>query len=244
MTLAEKKNATSAFLVAAVQLLGCADLTPELAGDATRAEVRVTAEPALQVQSSSPLFGQVRVVGKGCPPNSYIIDYEGDDPSKGGSFSVAFSRFTAAIGPSRPAEDATTHCNISVPIRAPAGLQYAVSNFKYRGYADLQRNVTLHHFADYRFAGTDAVASPDDSAQTLSGPWARSFLFQDDVTARTPALLNWSACATQAILLINVREVLSASAPQQDSSLLTIDAVDGKLSQLEVGLTSRSCVPR
>jgi hypothetical protein len=103
------------------------------------------------VSAATVAFGQTAVVppggsvtinslswsGNGCPPGTVVGNISGDNES----FTLAFSEYTAEIGPGVSRRDRRKICMILVDLDIPAGFQYSVVDVDYRGFADLDEFV-------------------------------------------------------------------------------------------------------
>jgi hypothetical protein len=213
-------------IVLAVGAVGCANDVFEPEVDA-KGEVK-SHEAALQQETSGGtslnngvFFADVRANGTGCPEGSWTTSISPD----GKVFTTTFSQYEVAVDQNKDLDFKA--CQITVKLRSPSGLSYAVSNFSYSGYAFLDPNVSVSLAARYYFQGVNV--GPDSSTKTLTGPLDQPYLFEDRVETND---FVWSPCGADRELNIPTRLRMINSSPRGAgyTNLAALDArTEGKI---------------
>ncbi|RZA13971.1 MAG: DUF4360 domain-containing protein, partial [Proteobacteria bacterium] len=175
--------------------------------------------------------------GSGCNnPGSYSVNLSGDRQA----FTVSFSEFVAALGQGLSPLEARKNCSLTMTLNIPAGFQYSIGTFNYRGYMDLDANVQADHTTSYFFQGTGETGK---FVATAKGPLSKDFVYTDKVGLASVYIPDvWSPCNADRALTINpsisLRKLGGAASNAQ--GLITNDTVDGEINQV-FGLKYRRC---
>lgn len=201
-----------------------------LAGQSHAAMAQETPDP------SQVYIKNIGVMGTGCKAGTFNTNLSSDRRA----FSVTFSEFIAQLAPGLSPAEARKNCSITLTLNVPAGWQYSVGSFNYRGFMDVASNVLAEHSTSYFFQGTGQTGS--FLAQEY-GPIAKDFIYTDKVGLTSVYLPDtWSPCNVERALTINpsVRLVKQANYDQYSESIITNDSADGEITQI-FGLTWRRC---
>lgn len=207
----------------AVGSVGCAsdDIAVDEAAGA-KGEVK-SHTAALQQETSGSttlnngvFFADVRANGPGCPDGSWKTSISDD----GKVFTTTFSQYQVAVDENK-ANDLES-CQLTVKLRSPSGLSYAVSHFLYSGYAYLDANVSATLNARYYFQGERV--GPSSSAKTLAGPKDESYVFEDRVETKD---FVWSPCGAERELNIPTALRMTNNG-SGGTGYLNLGAVDGR----------------
>jgi Domain of unknown function (DUF4360) len=185
------------------------------------------ATATLMVASISPSFAndKVEIVGvsyrgSGCPQGSASVDINPD----GQKLSILFGEFKT-FGNREP-EERRKDCNLTIPVKVPAGLQISIYTANYRGSVD--ENTTGKLRVEYFFAGESGIIFED--------------LLKGEIDYDVPHELNaavWSACGES----VNMR--VNASMRAKGDGMATVDTFDLKRENSSRGLVYkikyRSC---
>lgn len=168
--------------------------------------------------------------GNGCPSGTMAYNVSSDAKA----ITLMFSDFVASAqgGPWGGSTRVQRHCRADINLRVPQGYSYALFNVDFRGYVQLSnRNASATQAANYSF-GSRAL---EIGRVEFTGP-----LNQDYVTRRQLGLesLVWSPCGEHKTLTINTEVFATARSLAQ--SLITVDSIDGQISQT-YGLKWRMC---
>ncbi len=179
----------------------------------------------------------INAIGSGCSDAStYSINLSPDRRA----FTLAFSEFVAEIGPGLPLSEARKNCSITLTLNIPAGFQYSIGSFNYRGFMDLGDKVRADHTTEYFFQGTGETGR---FQATATGPLTKDFVYTDKVGLSSVYIPDtWSPCNVDRALTINpsIRLTKLSGAAADVQGLITNDTVDGELTQL-FGLVYRKC---
>jgi hypothetical protein len=173
--------------------VGCAGQGP-----ATDAE---TTEPEAL---SSPHIKTISASGLGCQSGAYDWDTSDD----GASATVTFDNFVAGLEPGLAF--GLSDCTVTVRIKAPAGVQYAIDSLSTEGDAaiesDSQPDVARETLGAY-FMGSPPPANHQtlDVTRTGAGPISLGGDLADDQLA-------WSSCTAVRDLEVQTRLELSSAA--------------------------------
>ncbi len=175
--------------------------------------------------------------GSGCNnPGSYSVNLSADRQA----FTVSFSEFVAAIGQGLSPLEARKNCSLTMTLNIPAGFQYSIGTFNYRGYMDLDANIQADHTTSYFFQGTGETGKFVASAR---GPLSKDFVYTDKVGLTSVYIPDvWSPCNADRALTINPAISLRklGGAASDAEGLITNDTVDGEINQV-FGLKYRRC---
>ncbi|MBC7530141.1 MAG: RICIN domain-containing protein [Oligoflexus sp.] len=185
---------------------------------------------------SQTFIKSIDALGSGCPTGTYSSNLSDDRKA----FTLSFSEFVAEIGPGIPLSDARKNCSITLTLQVPAGWQYSIGTFNYRGFMDVAAKVRADHSTSYFFQGTGDTGT---FSATSTGPVAKDFVYTDKIGLASVYIPDqWSPCNVDRALTINpsIRLTKLAGAPANVQSIITNDTVDGELKQV-FGLSWRKC---
>ena len=170
----------------------------------------------------------ITYAGTGCPAGSVAKNISPDRLA----FTLIFDNYVAEAGPGVPISQSRKNCQLNVDLEYPAGWTYTLFAVDYRGYANLQPNVSGTQKSTYYFQG----ASSQSSAQsTLYGPKNQDYFYRDVIG--NP---NWSYCNVFRSLNINTQVRVDNSRAPGNSGLMTTDSIDGHVIAT-YGFTWRRC---
>lgn len=175
--------------------------------------------------------------GSGCPTLDSVSTNISDD---GSAFTVTFSEFAAAIGPGLKPSDARKNCALLLTLSVPAGWQYSIATFNYRGYMQLDKGIKASHATQYWFQGESETGYVKAE---VSGPAAKDFVYSDKVGFSSVYLPErWSPCNKNRAMLVNpsvsLRRLPGASSTAE--GYIANDSVDGEIENV-FGLKWRRC---
>lgn len=175
--------------------------------------------------------------GSGCPTDDSVSTNISDD---GLAFTVTFSEFAAAIGPGLSPVQARRNCALLATLSVPAGWQFSIATFNYRGYMQLDKGIRASHATQYWFQGQSDTGY---FKAEVSGPAAKDFVYTDKIGLSSVYIPDtWSPCNLERALIINpsvaLRRLPGASANAQ--GYIANDSVDGEIDNV-FGLVWRQC---
>jgi hypothetical protein len=178
----------------------------------------------------------IDALGTGCPVGSYSANLSPDKKA----FTLSFSEFVAEVGPGIPLSAARKNCSVTLTLSVPAGWQYSIGTFNYRGFMDLAAKVRADHSTSYFFQGTGETGT---FTATTTGPVVKDFVYTDKIGLASVYIPDtWSPCNVDRALTINpsIRLTKLTGAASDVQSLITNDTVDGEINQV-FGLAWRRC---
>jgi hypothetical protein len=209
-------------------LLGAPGCAGESAEDAEGADVTASTESELSVPNPSGAYvASVTANGKGCGRGTYDAEISRD----GKTFDIVFHAYEAAVDPG--SSFSVSDCNISIALKSPGGLSFAVKSFSFDGQAELDRGVRASLTAKYYFQGNPMAAG--ETRQELIGPFDDTFVFADNVAAKDIA---WSPCGRERNLNAMTRVFVRNNSGRTGSGVVSIAANEMRL---RVNLAWRSC---
>lgn len=179
------------------------------------------------------LIKKIQANGSGCPIGSVATNI-GDDKK---SFTLTFSDFVAETGPNMPYSAARKNCTLTMVLDVPAGWQYSIASYYYRGFMQLDSGIKAEHSVDYYFEGQGLT---NRFGTTQSGPYAADYVFNDDVGLASSV---YSPCQESRALNINAKIRIYNSNPSgfpNSRGVIANDSVDGQIRQVW-GLTWKRC---
>lgn len=208
-----------------------------LAAPAIFAEERAPMDPLDSIPVLAPsepiTIERIQYNGTGCPLGTVAQNVSDDKQA----FTLTFSEFFAEAGPGISLAQGRKNCIATVTLNIPAGWQYSVANFYYRGFMQLDEGIKAEHSVDYSFEGQGRT---NRFASTMSGPYESDYVYSDSVGLATTV---WSPCGVSRALNLNtkirVSNTSSASYPEA-RGFITNDSIDGQITQV-FGLTWRRC---
>ena len=154
------------------------------------------------------------VAGTGCPPGSVVAIVSPDEKS----VTVAFSKYTAGVGPGAGFAQNHKACTTTFPIRVPSGYTWGITTATYRGYADLHDGATVTQGATYFFQG--------GTSGHLEGPVTPDQYGQWTVTDQV-ATISYAPCNTQTNLVVTSSLTVNSPKPKPETdSYATMDTQD------------------
>ncbi|MBC7530073.1 MAG: DUF4360 domain-containing protein [Oligoflexus sp.] len=164
------------------------------------------------VTAGSPALPNVTFLGSGCPAASGA-----DVHWEGASLVVSFGEMTAEKGQGVSLVLSRKNCAITLDLKTPKGLSYALAAYSATGYDDLAdkdtRNVTLSNF----FQGDGDTGT---SSSEAVGPVADDFKVKHFNTLST---LLWSPCNVQRAQTFNAAIRIANGGDRAASSTTTLD---------------------
>ncbi|MFY7930089.1 MAG: DUF4360 domain-containing protein [Oligoflexus sp.] len=175
--------------------------------------------------------------GTGCPLGTVAENISAD----GKAFTVTFSEFFAEVGPGLPLSSGRRNCNLTAVLAVPAGWQFTVGDFFYRGFMDIDAGIRAEHTTNYFFEGQGDTGS---FRSNEVGPQEKDFVYTDKIGLVSSYMPNyWSPCNVERALNINVSVRVSNTNTRlypNAQGLITNDSIDGQLKQV-FGLNWRPC---
>lgn len=178
----------------------------------------------------------IGAMGTGCKQGTFATNLSDDRKA----FTVNFSDFIAYMAPGASIAEARKNCSITLTLNVPAGWQYSVGSFNYRGYMDVAPKVLAEHSTSYFFQGTGQTGSFVAREQ---GPITKDFVYTDRIGLTSVYIPDtWSPCNVERALTINpsIRLTKQAGYDQNSESIITNDSADGEITQV-FGLSWRKC---
>lgn len=228
-------------------MMGCANLEE---GDAQANDDLVVQEgdsPESLAQvvppaNSGPLSGEniaiesVSATGLGCPRGSWTAE----TVPEGTAFTLTFSSFSIDAPPTTTPKVNQLACNVSLKIRTPRSLSYAVTSFQYFGYANLAAGMKASLIADYAFTGFGIAPALKTFRYDFPVPYDTTFALNDEISARGNAP-SWAPCNISSNLQVRTRLALE-TANTTRPGLLAMDNLDGRAqAALKINFRTGSC---
>jgi hypothetical protein len=134
-----------------------------------------------------------------------------------------FSALVAAAGPGTEPEVGSRNCLIMMQINVPSGWSYSLESVDYRGFVDLEKDVTASRQSLYVISGSPVHVTPSVS---FKGEISNDYN-QADVGPDAPG--PWSPCGGGQVLWIATQTEVKNNGHQKRSGQLTIDTIDTEL---------------
>ncbi len=202
---------------------------PLMLASIAHAEVR----PGENVPVEPVQIKKVLYNGSGCPLNTVASNIADDKTS----FTLTFSEFVAEAGPNISLANGRRNCTMTLVLDVPAGWQYSVASFYYRGFMQLDEGIKAEHGADYFFEGQGLTGR---FGTNKVGPLSSEYVYNDNVGLASSI---WSPCQEERALNINAKIRVSNTDTKKYPTargLITNDSVDGIIKQVW-GLTWKRC---
>ena len=182
--------------------------------------------------ATSPPWAHVESIsyaGSGCPAGS-VAENLSDDLT---AFTLLFDDYVAEVGPGISRREARKNCQINLDLKFPQGWSYTLFEVDYRGYVGIDRGVTALQSSRYYFQGNRHSCKFDTK---FYGSMDDDYEIHDTVAA---SALVWSPCGANRSLNINT-QVRLASRKRGATGIITMDSVDGQVTQL-YGIKWKRC---
>lgn len=157
-------------------------------------------------------FPSLTFIGSGCPKDSDAVKYRWE----GATLVIDFAELAAVKGPGLSLIDSRKNCSLTMDLKVPKGLKYALVSYSIRGHEELSdgdaSNISVNSF----FQGD---ADQQRYAVDSEGPKSGNFVHRDVVS---PAEVKWSPCNVQRAHTINTAVRVSGS-DRQAQAVATID---------------------
>ncbi len=179
------------------------------------------------------LIKKLQSNGSGCPIGSVASNISDDKKS----FTLTFSDFVAEAAPNGSYAAARKNCVMTLVLDVPAGWQYSIASFYYRGFMQLDAGMKAEHSTDYFFEGQGLT---NKFGSTQSGPYANDYVYSDDVGLASSV---WSPCQESRALNINTKIRVWNTDPSKfpnGRGVIANDSVDSQIRQVW-GLTWKRC---
>jgi hypothetical protein len=213
-------NTLTSLALALVSVVSCAALggcAADSSDPADEANATTASELGSGIQVPNPsgaYFVNVTANGMGCPAGTWDASISAD----GKDLDVLFSRYEAVVNPGQSI--AISDCQISIDLRSPQGLSFAVKSFDFNGYASLDKAAMRGGVtAKYYFQGNPLPAK--EKRLDIVGPYDNSVVFADDIDV---ADLVWSPCGTSRRLNAQTRVWLNNDASRSGSGSIELDS--------------------
>ncbi|KAJ3409934.1 hypothetical protein HDV05_004156 [Chytridiales sp. JEL 0842] len=174
-------------------------------------------------------IGEITYGGNGCPQGTVSRNFNADRTA----FTLIFDSYIASIGPGIPLTESRKNCQLNFDLRVPQGWQYSIGTVDYRGYWALDNGVVGTSSARYYFQGELVECRKDTTFRPTGTTNNNNYVIRDTFPLES---LVWSPCGAAANLNIGT----SINLRGRGSGLLTVDSVDGKISQV-YSLSWRRC---
>ncbi len=166
-------------------------------------------EPQLELRS-------LRYGGSGCPVGS--INTSTGAELANGRLSIHWDEFMVELGPDTPLSGARKNCVISFDLAVPEGYQYALSEYKYRGFAALDPGVSSDVSISSYFEGGKSFPY----SFRWTGPQESDFVISDFIGIDKKI---WSPCGLKRAFNTNIALRLISNKKQNPDAkgLLLLD---------------------
>jgi hypothetical protein len=180
---------------------------------------------------SGAYFASINANGTGCPAGTWDATISPD----GQEFAVEFSQYEAELNPGQTM--VVKDCTLGIDFHSPTGMQFAVSSFRYQGYAMLdEAGMTARQTAKYYFMGMPVPSRLNYT--DFAGPRDDSYLFEDNILTSD---LTWSPCGTTRRLNAQTRLIVQNNAQKSGSAYVNVSVVDDIKLVFRWDLSWRSC---
>ncbi|KAJ3389492.1 hypothetical protein HDU92_000989, partial [Lobulomyces angularis] len=161
--------------------------------------------------------------GSGCPQGTVSAILSSDE------LVLTYDSLTAAIGPGIPIGESRKNCQLATQFTVPAGWQFSFDSINYRGYLQVDENVTAQLRGEYRFQGSSVASTITSLSQMDNG----SYSIIDEFTN-----VVWSQCNHRSFLYIN--SLIRLNGPAGQSGIITVDPANQQVTQI-YGIKWKRC---
>lgn len=179
-------------------------------------------------------FEGVKYAGSGCPADSVNVAVDKEIDPGTSHIVLAFDQYVASAGPDVPIIESRQNCLVEFEIHHPEGYQHAVFSSGFRGFIELDKQVTAGEKVDVSHGGSEAVTSFHSN---WLGPIQEDYEFNDDIAS---SAYVWSPCGKSVSLNVDARKRVSNADDKNGSGALRTDTIVGKATTL-LGLKWRKC---
>jgi hypothetical protein len=165
--------------------------------------------------------------GSGCPAGMATSFYDEESMT----LAVQFSDYALDLEP--PQTFLTKNCIITVQIRAPAGMTYAITRVQYRGFAVVPPSARATLSTEVSFSGFPIGDRTQPIANRMAEPW----VILDDVPANQR---QYAACGSTQNVTIRTRLNLYGATPPM-SAHLSLESLEGGVAPVRVAFDWRPC---
>lgn len=175
--------------------------------------------PAVAAPPTGPVvIEDVRVHGANCRPGTVTVVISPDKAA----FTVLYSEYLAVAGGGATPSAAHQKCKLSLQVRVPSTVTYAITQVDYRGFAELAPGATGYQRASYQFQG-DPPGAPVD--HPFAGPLSDFWQVTDHASAPI-----YAPCGKVRKINIDTELIVAAGSSTPDAtSVLGMDATDGSV---------------
>ena len=178
------------------------------------------AGPAPLPNDNMMIIDVVSANGSGCKKGTAVLAVAPDNTA----FTIAYSTYTALVGPDAGPTDFRKNCQISLDIKVPSGFTYAIAGTDHRGYAKLAHGAFAHEATNYYFQGNSQTVR---LKHTFKGPFDNTWQKTDNVGI---ASLSFRPCGERRYLNINTElQVGRGNSSPKATNLISMDSTDTAL---------------
>ncbi|MEJ3741877.1 DUF4360 domain-containing protein [Actinomycetes bacterium KLBMP 9797] len=179
----------------------------------------VAPAPAAATPPAGPVaIEDVQVHGANCRPGTVAVIVSPDKAA----FTVLYSEYVAIAGGGATPSAAHQRCKLSLQVRVPATVTYAITKVDHRGFAELADGATGRQRASYQFQG-DPPGAPVD--HPFAGPLSDFWQVTDHASAPV-----YAPCGKIRKINIDTELIVSAgTSAATATSMLGMDATDGSV---------------
>ena len=138
------------------------------------------------------------------------------------SFTLIFDEYIAEVGPDIGNGHGHKNCKITLDLRFPSGYSYAISDFTYRGWVELERGVNASQKSSYYFRNNSSEKAVFRS--DYRGPIDQDYTFTDSIPMED---FVWSRCGRVNPLVLETSLSLDNSQDPNAFGLIGVDSIDG-----------------
>lgn len=182
-----------------------------------------TAAPVVTVDpppAGSILIEAVTVNGSSCRPGTVATAISPD----GAAFTVTYSEYIAQAGGDATPGAQRQKCKLTVRVRVPSGVTYAISQVDYRGFAELATGASAFQRASHQFQGDPPSGYVD---HRFTGPLSDVWQATDRVDG---SALIYAPCGKERKITIDTELSVEPGTSEPDAhSVFGMDSTDGSV---------------